>query len=167
MTVSAHLVWTRSAEVSSEPGVRAGSLCADARGGTLAGSRRGRPRDLRWRAAIVTGNARPDVKVSRLARDRMSLASEILARAFHDDPVTAYMIPDPYERARRLPVLYAAAAGLAERFGEGFVTDPELLGAALWFSPGRTESSRHTLQRSERAIWRSVFPTEPSSASPP
>jgi GNAT superfamily N-acetyltransferase len=87
----------------------------------------------------VTGATRPDVKVSRLARDRIPLASEVLARAFHDDPVADYMIPDPQERARSLPRLYRVASGLAERFGEGFVTEPELLGAALWFPPGRTE----------------------------
>jgi GNAT superfamily N-acetyltransferase len=79
------------------------------------------------------------VQVSRLARERTSLAAEVLARAFHDDPVTTFMVPDPDERTRLLPALYVAAAGLAERFGEGFVTEPEVLGAALWFPPGRTQ----------------------------
>jgi GNAT superfamily N-acetyltransferase len=88
---------------------------------------------------MTTGSARPDVKVLRLAREQIPPASEVLARAFHDDPLTAFMIPDPDERARLLPALYAAAAALAERFGEGFVTEPALLGAALWFPPGRTE----------------------------
>ena len=87
----------------------------------------------------MTERTRPDVKVVRLALEQIPPTSEVLARAFHDDPVTSWMIPDPDERARLLPALYVAAAGLAERFGEGFVTEPALLGAALWFPPGRTE----------------------------
>ena len=46
----------------------------------------------------MTDVNRPDVKVSGLAREGIPLASEVLARAFHDDPVTDYMIPDPAYR---------------------------------------------------------------------
>jgi GNAT superfamily N-acetyltransferase len=87
----------------------------------------------------MTGRDRRDVKVSRMTQDQISLASGVLARAFHDDPVTVWVIPDPQERERSLPGLYAAASALAERFGEAFVTGPDLLGAALWFPPGRSE----------------------------
>jgi GNAT superfamily N-acetyltransferase len=80
-----------------------------------------------------------DAKAAPLARTQIPIAAAVLARAFHDDPVTTFMIPEPEERALLLPALYVAAAGLAERFGEGFVTEPALLGAALWFPPGRTE----------------------------
>lgn len=87
----------------------------------------------------MTGGDRPEVRVSRLGRDQVPLASEVLARAFQDDPLTVYMIPDPHERARCLPAFYALPAALAERFGEAFVTGPDVLGAALWFPPGLTE----------------------------
>jgi GNAT superfamily N-acetyltransferase len=87
----------------------------------------------------VTDDDRSDVMVSRMGRDRIPLVSEVLARAFEDDPVAAYVIPDPHQRARCLPSFYALPAALAERFGEAFVTGPELLGAALWFPPGLTD----------------------------
>jgi GNAT superfamily N-acetyltransferase len=89
---------------------------------------------------------RLDAKVAPLARTQIISAAAVLARAFHDDPLTTFMIPDPDERARVLPGLYVAAAGLAERFGEGFVTEPALLGAALWFPPGRTELGAEEFQ---------------------
>jgi GNAT superfamily N-acetyltransferase len=88
---------------------------------------------------MVTDAGGSDLKVSRMGRDRIPVASEVLARAFQDDPVAAYVIPDPHERARCLPPFYALPAALAERFGEAFVTGPDVLGAALWFPPGLTE----------------------------
>ena len=60
--------------------------------------------------------------------------SEVLARAFHDDPVAAFLFPDETTRLRR----YAAFTRFAMEFlaphGRFLTTEP-LAGAALWQAP--------------------------------
>ena len=61
--------------------------------------------------------------------------SHTLARAFHDDPVLSWIVPDPELRRTRLPAAF-------ETFGEIYLTHDEtyLAGdgaaAALWAPPG-------------------------------
>jgi ribosomal protein S18 acetylase RimI-like enzyme len=70
----------------------------------------------------------------------------MLARAFADDPAMTYIFPDPAQRARRMPRLFAllfdsdAAAGMRLVSGGGEA-------ATLWRGPGQVHTSRTEMLR--------------------
>lgn len=65
--------------------------------------------------------------------------SAVLARAFVDDPVFAWVIPDAARRARMLPDFFALSAAAYEPLGVSQVVDDSegTVGAALWAPPGQ------------------------------
>lgn len=67
--------------------------------------------------------------------DQIDRAGAALARGFHHDPLAAYMIADPTERARWLPAHFAASIRLGSLFGTVYSTPDEPKGAAVWFPP--------------------------------
>ncbi|MCP3734503.1 GNAT family N-acetyltransferase [Sphingomonas sp. RP10(2022)] len=82
------------------------------------------------------------------AANRGSVAA-MLARAFQDDPAFGYIFPDPVERARRLPRLFALLYDSDGRAGMRLVSDGGEA-ATLWRGPGRAhvgwgEMLRHAL----------------------
>ena len=65
-------------------------------------------------------------------------AAAVLARAFQDDPMMAFLAPDPDRRARLLPGMLGA--GLRDCLDQGRVTTTtDLAGVACWLRPGRTD----------------------------
>ena len=83
-------------------------------------------------------------KIELLTETQIHDAAHALARAFHDDPVCQYMIPDEQERAERMPEGFIIFATYAHLAGEAWVTAGEVQGAALWFPPEHTEmNSEH------------------------
>ena len=62
-------------------------------------------------------------------------AADVLARAFHDDPMFVFIEPDKERRRRVLPWFFSAAARLGRRYGR---CDPVPGAAAIWLAPGRT-----------------------------
>jgi GNAT superfamily N-acetyltransferase len=64
-------------------------------------------------------------------------AARLLERAFYDDPLMLYILPDPAERAKRVGWYYDANVKHAALFGEVWAT-PELDGVAIWLSPSRS-----------------------------
>ncbi len=71
----------------------------------------------------------------RLGDAQIPAAAATLARAFHDDPLMLYAIPDPAERARLLPEVYARMVRFGTLAGEVYVTAGALDGVALWLPP--------------------------------
>lgn len=71
----------------------------------------------------------------------------LLARAFHEDPLMVYGIPDPEARTRLLPKLIGLNVRYGCRYGMVYVTAAGD-GAAIWLPPGRT---RYTAWRMLRA----------------
>ena len=61
------------------------------------------------------------MEVVRLEESRLGEASDVLARAFYDDPAWVWLIPDPARRARLLPWLFRV----------GF----QMIEAELWAQP--------------------------------
>ena len=78
----------------------------------------------------------------RLALDseRASVAA-MLARAFADDPAMAYIFPDPSDRARRLPRLFALLFASDGPAGMRLVTEGGEA-ATLWRGPGHARTGR-------------------------
>lgn len=67
-----------------------------------------------------------------------SRAVVALARAFQDDPVLTFLIPDPISQARAALTFMAAPVLDAERYGEVWTAsvDDTVVGAAVWLPPG-------------------------------
>ena len=75
------------------------------------------------------------MEVVRIGKERLGEASDVLARAFHDDPAWVWLIPDPSRRAHLLPWLFRI--GFDVTAADVFVTTGPVLGAARWLPPGR------------------------------
>jgi ribosomal protein S18 acetylase RimI-like enzyme len=76
------------------------------------------------------------MEVVRLGRDQLGTASDVLARAFHDDPAWVWLVPDQERRARLLPWLFRV--GFDVTAADVWSTPGTILGAARWLPPGRT-----------------------------
>lgn len=71
----------------------------------------------------------------RLTAARLDEASAVLARAFRDDPVQRFVIPDDKKRARLMPWTFRAVVRYCLPYGEVRAT-PDLGGVACWMPPG-------------------------------
>ncbi|MCT6733107.1 MULTISPECIES: GNAT family N-acetyltransferase [Rhodococcus erythropolis group] len=85
------------------------------------------------------------VHVRPAVRSDIPALSAVLAEAFEDDPLMAWMLPDEATRADRLTKLFAAEARYHHLAGGGVevATDDNGLigGATLWDPPGRWKQS--------------------------
>jgi ribosomal protein S18 acetylase RimI-like enzyme len=82
----------------------------------------------------------PEAERPPSAADARDLAA-LLARAFHDDPMMAWVVPDAARRPAFLRALFAANLRSARRSGR-VDRDPGGAGAAFWLAPGRFPLSR-------------------------
>jgi GNAT superfamily N-acetyltransferase len=86
------------------------------------------------------------VRVRPAVRDDFGVLAEVLARAFYDDPVTAWFYPDAARRLRHGRRFFDIR--LRQLAGHGLIfTDEERSGAALWAPPGHwREDFRQSLR---------------------
>ena len=77
--------------------------------------------------------------------DRVAIAA-MLARAFADDPAMTYIFPDPVDRARRLPRLFALLFDTDGPNGMRLVTTGGEA-ATLWRAPGHVHTGRLEMLR--------------------
>ncbi|MGJ6123416.1 GNAT family N-acetyltransferase [Mycolicibacterium sp. Y3] len=94
---------------------------------------------------MTTVDVRPAVRAD------IAELSQVLGRAFYDDPVMAWMLPDPVARRRKLHRVFAALTRHhhLSRGGVEVAAAGSVLGAAaLWDPPGRW---RHTVGEQVRA----------------
>ncbi|MCV7225512.1 GNAT family N-acetyltransferase [Mycolicibacterium komossense] len=78
-------------------------------------------------------------------RSDISALSIVLGRAFHQDPVTTWMLPDPAARRAKLHRVFAAMTRHHHLDGGGVELaerDGEIGAAALWDPPGRWQHRR-------------------------
>jgi ribosomal protein S18 acetylase RimI-like enzyme len=75
------------------------------------------------------------MEIVRLERERLGEASDVLARAFHDDPAWVWLIPDEERRRRLLPWLFRV--GFDVTAADVWATEGAVLGASRWVPPGR------------------------------
>ncbi len=73
--------------------------------------------------------------IVRLTESQMPAAAAMLARAFHDDPLMRYAIPNPDERARLLPPLYERMIRFGLLAGEVYATADVPEGVSIWLPP--------------------------------
>jgi ribosomal protein S18 acetylase RimI-like enzyme len=75
------------------------------------------------------------MEIVRLERRQLGEASDVLARAFYDDPAWVWLIPDPVKRAQVLPWLFRI--GFEATNADVYSTAGAIHGAARWLPPGR------------------------------
>lgn len=75
------------------------------------------------------------MEIERLQPGLLEEASNVLARAFYDDPAWRWVIPDAQRRERLLPWLFRV--GFEITVADVWTTSGEVLGAARWLPPGR------------------------------
>jgi ribosomal protein S18 acetylase RimI-like enzyme len=78
-------------------------------------------------------------RVSRLHPDQITQASDVLARAFHQDPLQSYVFPDPKERAALSPAHFEPLIRYGLMAGEVWATTDPLNGVAVWWPPAHTD----------------------------
>jgi ribosomal protein S18 acetylase RimI-like enzyme len=83
----------------------------------------------------VCEDARVSAKIVNLTQTQIPAAAAMLARAFHDDPLMAYAIPDPGDRARMLPDVYARMVRFGTLAGQIYTSGDAPDGVALWMPP--------------------------------
>ncbi|GAA1668646.1 GNAT family N-acetyltransferase [Fodinicola feengrottensis] len=79
------------------------------------------------------------VTAGRVGKADVTAVSAVLTRAFMDDPVMSWMMPDDAERDRRLPLFFQAVIRhehLRHHTVDAAVADGAVRGAALWKPPG-------------------------------
>jgi ribosomal protein S18 acetylase RimI-like enzyme len=75
------------------------------------------------------------MEVVRLEDSRLGEASDVLARAFVDDPAWVWLIPDAEKRRQVLPWLFRV--GFDVTAADVWTTAGVIRGAARWLPPGR------------------------------
>jgi len=84
-------------------------------------------------------------RVLRLQADQHEQAGHVLARAFFDDPMMVYILPDDARRRALLPSFLRAGVTICHNHGEVYTTPGGVLGNACWLPPGSTEVSEERL----------------------
>ena len=74
------------------------------------------------------------MEIARLRSDQVDAASEMLARAFQDDPAWEWVLPSARRRAALLPWLFRANFEVTD--AEAWTTAGDVLGCARWIAPG-------------------------------
>ncbi|MHA2125556.1 MAG: GNAT family N-acetyltransferase [Promethearchaeota archaeon] len=62
----------------------------------------------------------------------LNKAAGVISRAFYDDPLYAYIIPDESERKKYFPYIFKAYIWYCLHFGEVYASSANLEGIALW-----------------------------------
>lgn len=75
------------------------------------------------------------IDIHRATTPDVAAINEALGRAFQDDPVFRWIVPDDRARRARLPSVFGAFADVYVPLGESYVVD-EGAGAALWAPAG-------------------------------
>jgi ribosomal protein S18 acetylase RimI-like enzyme len=90
------------------------------------------------------------MEIVRLERRRLGEASEVLARAFFDDPAWVWLIPDRDKRTQLLPWLFRV--GFESTNADVYATVGPIQGAARWLPPGRPSMRVSTTLRALVAV---------------
>ncbi len=111
------------------------------------------------------------LKVFRLDPARQVQAGQVLSRAFFNDPMMLYYLPDVKVREKALPVFMRIMTRYCLGHGEVWTT-PNLDGLACWLPPGRTAVSTWGMVSAGlgvvplRAAWNFLHQAQPDSSSP-
>ena len=88
--------------------------------------------------APVFERATPDtgLRPRRVGGKDLPLLVETLVAAFLDDPVMAWVIPDPRRRPEIMRAFFEITVDVYQPYGELYITDPTPAGGAVWVPSG-------------------------------
>lgn len=75
----------------------------------------------------------------RLEKSQVPAASELLSRAFYDDPLFSSFIPDPLQRKKKLHYLLETIVQYSVTYGEVYATSPNFEGVSVWLPSDRVD----------------------------
>ena len=84
----------------------------------------------------------------RLDKSQVKSAANVLARAFQDDPIFAYVFPNASERMDRLPHILRMFVHHGVLYGEVYATSPNLEGITVWLPSEKADMSPWRMVRS-------------------
>ena len=102
-----------------------------------------------------------DANVTNLDKQQHQAAAQALARAFHDDPMVMYVMPDDERRRKHLPWFFKLATEYGHRYGETYTTPGTAEAAAIWLPPGGTIAD--PLKMVRLGLLRGVYKFGPAS----
>jgi len=82
----------------------------------------------------------------RLTKTQIKPAARMFARAFHDDPVFSYFIPDAFKRKNKSPFIFEFIIRYGLLYGEAYATSPNLEGVVMWLP----------YEKAEMTLWRII-----------
>ncbi len=85
----------------------------------------------------------------------------MLGRAFHDNPMSVYILPDEAERSRPLTWMFDRTTRYGHLFGEVYTTTGKVDGAAIWLPPGSPPISGERVIRAGMAEMPQKMGAEP------
>jgi len=77
----------------------------------------------------------------RLTKSQVKPACKMLARAFQDDPLCTYWIPDARKREDLLAPIFEVIIRYGVSYGRVYATSIDLEGVAAWQPPGKAKMS--------------------------
>ena len=85
-------------------------------------------------------------EIIHLRSDQLPSAAGVLGRAFFNDPLMIFYLPDPSRREKIIPSLMLASLRYCHFYGEVYTT-ADFEGVACWLPPGQTEMNTFGLIR--------------------
>jgi GNAT superfamily N-acetyltransferase len=76
---------------------------------------------------------------THLTESQLDEAGAVLGRAFYDDPLSVYLLPNEEGRADKLEWFFGAGAKYGHMYGEVHTTPETFDGAACWLPPGEAD----------------------------
>jgi GNAT superfamily N-acetyltransferase len=83
----------------------------------------------------------------RMSEGQVEESGIVLGRAFFDDPMMLYIMPDEQLRGDVLPWFMGRGAHYGHLFGEVYTTPGTVEGNAVWLPPGETELNEERMVR--------------------
>ena len=73
----------------------------------------------------------------KLKPEHVDMAGEVAGRAFQEDPVTLFSIPDKKDRVEKLPYTFRMLYAYGVRHGVSYATSNNLEGIIIWLPPNK------------------------------
>ncbi len=96
-----------------------------------------------------------------LLENQIDRAGHLLARAFQDDPLNIYALPDERERARLNPTYFSAFVRYGHVAGEVWTMEGSLDGVAIWLPPGGVDIQSDLAEQAGITSLPSILGVEP------
>ena len=87
-------------------------------------------------------------EITRLSKNNVKSAIDVLTKAFWNDPLNLHFFPEEDKRKHFLPMFFEFRLKQGLRYGEVYVTSPEVEGVAIWKHSKTIESTLWRLFRS-------------------